>query len=777
MNHNMKNSQVQSARSDRRKAAWRTWLELRGISEDTSRAAKIKGHEKTGWQYPIFNPDTGKTVAKRFKSFPDFVLEGIDKGKDVPKYRWIKGKPDGVDWYTLATDGLSEAVAVARGVLWIANGEPDVWALHSAGRPNAACTLLGEGNLPATFTEDVLSWDVREIRMAPDLDDKGTMHAAKIAAALKDTTISVVVYELPTDLGDAGDIGKAWIEHNDYGEGDFESSLRSLPVIDVEELAQDTASKQGSDENVHFELPDDFIADIEYGLGVNHFSPDGWSEAFPCPLKHHEKDSKQPAAHWHRDKHILKCFKCHGEHDHALAKEVGEVLGIDLHDYLPSSRRSSHNGSGANSKAIQTSAAGEPMATMDDLGDMLLDWWDGELAFFRAAFYSYEQGVWLPYHFLGEDIYKLLKKHKRHGVKPTKTLKIAVEDYLKERTRILDEDIDQGEQHLNLENGLLNLESLDFEDHQIELYMTSQLSFPYDPDAECPMWHQFLDETLLTEDCQSTDKDLKALVQEAFGYSLTADTSLEKAFILLGEAATGKSTVLRVLQILMGNAHTALNLGTMARDRYQLANIPGKRVVTCSEISSLSVLADADFKQLVSGEEMVVRPIYGKPFSMTPQAKIWWGMNELPQINDRSRAVYRRLVIIPFHHVVPDNEQNPKLVSHFEAELPGILNWAVDGLKRLQHNGAFTKVTQVDKLLCEYQEENQVEAAFVAEHIEADPGNKIPASKLYAFYKKWCEESGFEPMHIKRVGREWSKLGLEKVRLGRGYAYLIRIIR
>src|SRR5690606_35294829 len=145
--------------------------------------------------------------------------------------------------------------------------------------------------------------------------------------------------------------------------------------------------------------------------------------------------------------------------------------------------------------------------------------------------------------------------------------------------------------------------------HRRDLYLTAQLPFDYDPSANCPTWMRCLQQWLTTPD-GGVDTESIAVLQEAFGYSLTADTRFEAAFLLFGPAASGKFTVLNVLAELAGDAHTSIDLSLLDRNHYQLADLPGKRVVTCSEARSGSYLADSILKKLISGEEITARQPY-----------------------------------------------------------------------------------------------------------------------------------------------------------------------
>ena len=733
---------------------WQQLLLARRLSQETFRRASLKPNG-TGWLYPVRDVISGEVLSQRLKRYPE---------EQGPKYAWIPSKPESVEWYTLSAPvPLPKLIEECQGVLWLANGEADVWALDSAGIYNAACTLRGEGNLPPTFAADLVRWGVRELRMAPDRDAKGLDHAVAVRDALQASGIDLDVFELPASLGDKADLNTAWIAYQGTPDG-FEAQLLSLPF---KLLPGPSAAQPPLPTTSERELPQGFYEAIEAALHIQSYQKNGWSKRIPCIFAVHHHDDRSPAAAWHRDKHIYKCFKCSSNGDFALAVEVGEQLGLDWRDYrheaVPVPQRKSPKGRRAAQPEDASPQADKPVRdkpTTDEIGEIYIARTQGNLHVFWEQWYCYQDGIWHRYQMIEKVIWDLLKEMKAFGMRPAGTPKRDVLDYLAAQVRVPDDLVDQGEHYINVRNGLVNLSTLALEPHKRELYLTSQLPFAYDLAATCPRWEKWLQVMLITPE-GAPDPGLVLLLQEAFGYSLTADTSLEKAFLLFGEASTGKSTVLGVLQELAGDAHTTLDLSALGQNSYPLAELAGKRVATCSEASVNSPIADDKFKQLVSGEPMPMRQIYQRPFTLKPRAKLWWAMNHLPRVNERGNAVYRRLIIIPFLRVIPPKDVDPSLKQSFSSELAGIFNWALAGLARLRQQGHFTSVSQVEALVNEYQEENDVEALFLEERCDLSPNASLSANALYKAYRDWCLESGYQPKAKGRVGRDWQRLGLK----------------
>lgn len=412
----------------------------------------------------------------------------------------------------------------------------------------------------------------------------------------------------------------------------------------------------------------------------------------------------------------------------------------------------------------------KPSRTDDEIGDILIQNWGGAIRYFYDGWHRYDGGVWKDQHNIQQAIWETLKEAKRFKVKPTVSRVNSIENYLKTMLYIEPTQINQDADHINLTNGSFNLKTGLLEPHQPNGYDTTQLEFAYDADASCPQWEKFIG-SVLTHDSGVTNPELIAVLQEAFGYSLTTRTQHEKGFWLWGEPARGKSTILHVLKALLGSAHTTLDLNQLNSNPYQLATLQGKRTVVCSEVKANTPIADHILKTLISGEEMMFRQIYGKPFTFIPKVKIWWSMNDLPGNADRSGAMKRRLIIIPFLKPVPDEDRDDNLADKLNKELAGIFNWAIQGLSRLDQQGHFTQAVQVQEVVDAYQQESDTEAIFLndGEWCVREANLKTQASDLYVIYKFWCQRFGHAFKTSTKVANDWKRLGLQKVKDGSMY--------
>lgn len=331
---------------------------------------------------------------------------------------------------------------------------------------------------------------------------------------------------------------------------------------------------------------------------------------------------------------------------------------------------------------------------------------------------------------------------------------------------------------LNLNNCTLCLDTLTQHEHARADYLTSILPYDYDPDATAPRFEQFLAEVLVKEDdIKTVDDELCALVQEAMGYSLTSDMSQQVMFWLSGMGSNGKSVLINTLKSLVGNKAFALNFGLLGTTdgNYRLAELAGKRIAFCTESPKDGTTAEELMRQLADGSIIDARPIRGTPIQFNSTVKIWWSMNDRPRIKDTSYAFWRRLKLIPFHRIFKDGEKDIHLESKLRAELPGILNFALDGLIELRQKGTFTKSAAMERAIAEYKIESNPVAQWADDCTMATDKPTTAADTLYASYTAWCTKSGRFPHNATGFGKEVKRLGVNWKRITSGIVYQLAL--
>ncbi len=326
-------------------------------------------------------------------------------------------------------------------------------------------------------------------------------------------------------------------------------------------------------------------------------------------------------------------------------------------------------------------------------------------------------------------------------------------------------DLDAGNV-LNLRNGTLCLDTITLRPHCKDDHLTYCLDYDYDPAATCPRYEQFLCEVLVKEEQDEngqwvTDLELCQLYQELKGYSLTNDTRFEAMTWLSGEGGNGKSVEIATTQKLLGPLCASIDFQTIGMPgNYDLADIPGRRVIFSTESERGGKVAEGYIKRIVSGERIKARPIYGAPFEFNSVSKVWWAMNDKPIIKDTGNAIWRRLKLIPFNRTFTEQDKDPALIPKLEGELSGILNFALDGLRRLRLRGKLPESAAVTQAIAAYRHETNAVAQWRDERTITIAQPVTLSSDLHADYRAWCVQNGRESFNNTNFGKELKRLGV-----------------
>lgn len=331
---------------------------------------------------------------------------------------------------------------------------------------------------------------------------------------------------------------------------------------------------------------------------------------------------------------------------------------------------------------------------------------------------------------------------------------------------------------LNLKNGTLNLHSLELQPHKCDDLFTYQLDYEYDPNAQCPLFQKFISEVLVKEGTIETDYELVMLFQELLGYSLTTQTKRQIMVWMFGEGGNGKSVAVDVIQALLGPMATSVDFQSIGTPgNYDLADVPGKRVLFSTEAEKGGAVAEKYIKCIVSGDPLTARPIYGSPIKFRSTAKIWWAMNDQPVIRDTTDSMWRRMKLIPFYRKFEEGKNaDVDLPQKLMAELPGILNWAIAGLVRLTVNDIFTTSVSADSAKTQYREESNPVARWMNLMTVRTEYPTTLQGALFENFRSWLSSENEKPITSTQFGRDLGRLKIPKVRREKGVMYHLALL-
>lgn len=296
--------------------------------------------------------------------------------------------------------------------------------------------------------------------------------------------------------------------------------------------------------------------------------------------------------------------------------------------------------------------------------------------------------------------------------------------------------------------------------------ITKSNGIKFDFNATCPLWLAFLDRIF------DHNKEVIAYNQRAIGYTLTGSIIEQVFFIGYGDGANGKTVFFDIVMALLGEYAKTTPFNTFLvqkenRVRNDLAALFGVRMVRLSEGKEGAKFSIDTVKDWTGGNPITCRFLFGEFFTFVPEGKLWIETNHKPVISEQTHAAWRRVQAIPYNVTIPIEERDLKLTEKLMRELPGILNWALEGLREYHRIGLATPAI-VKAAVEEYRKENDSLACFLAECCEYDPLKTCSNKELYELaYKAFCGMSGLEPLSQPTFSKQLSMINGVKSKRGK----------
>lgn len=327
---------------------------------------------------------------------------------------------------------------------------------------------------------------------------------------------------------------------------------------------------------------------------------------------------------------------------------------------------------------------------------------------------------------------------------------------------VLPEELDTDPWLLAVQNGTVDLRTGELKVSRREDRISKLAPVTYDPKAACPTWEQFVSRVLAEK------PDLIRFVQQAIGYSLTGSAKEQVLFFLYGTGANGKSTLLNSIGALLGDYARQTSADTLLVKRgdgisNDIARLQGSRFVSAVEAEQGRSLAEALVKRLTGGDKITARYLYREHFEFEPTFKLWVGVNHKPNIRGTDEAIWRRIHVIPFTVTIPPAERDKNLGDKLRAELPGILNWAMEGCLDWQKHGLIAP-REVQAATDTYREEMDVLDTFLRERCREEVRGRVSLSLLYDEYVNWCGGNGERQLNNRDFTTRLKERGIKQGR-------------
>jgi putative DNA primase/helicase len=323
---------------------------------------------------------------------------------------------------------------------------------------------------------------------------------------------------------------------------------------------------------------------------------------------------------------------------------------------------------------------------------------------------------------------------------------------------VTNNDFDRDKYLFNTASGVVDLRSGDIKQHDKELMLSHYTPYEVDMHNEPVKWLEFLN------DIFEGDQDIIKYVQRVLGYSMTGETVEQCMFFFFGDGSNGKSLLLDVVNEAMGtygktsNADILLekyntgtgNLGDVARLR-------GARFVMTDEAKHNDKLNESAIKTYTSGiGNIVARFLYGNEFEFTPIMKIFMSSNYKPRITGTDHGIWRRIKVIPFNKVIPDDQQDKQLKTKLLKEMPQILGWLIRGCLMWQKDG-LNEPDTLKEAHRDYRSEMDIVQRWVNENCMLVDDMSTSSSELFENFSEYVKANKEFQLSHTMFGRNMSK--------------------
>jgi putative DNA primase/helicase len=356
------------------------------------------------------------------------------------------------------------------------------------------------------------------------------------------------------------------------------------------------------------------------------------------------------------------------------------------------------------------------------------------------------------------------KEYETHAVRSEGRARIDAMLYLaRPHLAVRPDELDGNPDLFNCANGTLDLETCELGPHHGNHMITKISPIAYQPTASCVHWLAFLN------DITKGDQVLIDYLQRTIGYSMTGETQEHCLFMLYGSGLNGKSTFVEAVRYVLGDYARTADFSTFMQQkassapRNDLAMLRGARFVTATESDDGKHMAEAFIKSCTGGDTVTARFLYGEHFEFKPQFKLWLSTNHKPKVQGVDEGIWRRIKLVPFSVRIPDDKIDRQLPDKLKDEAPGILRWAVEGLKQYRMQGLNDPLA-VRNATTEYRCDEDVVGRFISTCCASGDSLQIPGRKLYASFKEWAINYGENVIDEKKFSKTLLGRGLKKAR-------------
>lgn len=325
----------------------------------------------------------------------------------------------------------------------------------------------------------------------------------------------------------------------------------------------------------------------------------------------------------------------------------------------------------------------------------------------------------------------------------------AIQDARTQRFFTTDQ-LDSDPDLFNCKNGILNLRTKEFFQHDAKYLLSKVAGVEYKPEANESDFQDFVSQVL------QEDHDRIHFLQKYCGYMLNGKPREECFVILYGPTTrNGKGTFCETVRSLFGDYAASISPESLAMKTIKgggsgasddIARLAGVRYVNCSEPEKGMKINEALVKTLTGGDSITARHLYQNGFEFKPMFALLMNVNYLPVVTDMTLFTSGRVIVIPFEKHFEESEQDKELKERLREpeKLSSAFNWMLEGLRLYRQEGLKRSLPDSIKHSTEqYRQDSDKLQRFLDDLLIRDPKGVVAAGDVYNAYSAWCQSSGY----------------------------------
>ena len=283
-------------------------------------------------------------------------------------------------------------------------------------------------------------------------------------------------------------------------------------------------------------------------------------------------------------------------------------------------------------------------------------------------------------------------------------------------------------------------------------YLTNQIPTIYNPAATCPAFDEML-EQVFSHISENDRPDLIRHFWELLGYVIQPRKDIPLIMMWYGNGVNGKTTIAEFITELMGpscSLPVKMHEFGSGRNQHGTASLEGKLLLIDDDLQSDARLSDGTLKKFSETKLVEINPKHKAAYTTRSNVTPLLLTNGYPIIRDLSKGLQRRMDVMPFESdLTPYRGSDLPRIAR-TTEMSGILNRALEGLKRVRLRHGFDRPDASIQAGKKFFSESNNVAAFI--QFATAPGGESKIMALYSAYVQFCTTYG-ERHNTERMGR------------------------